>query len=57
MAMSPAAKLSSQSQVVVGARISKSGNPLPQPGDLQGLTVPVALGAKGVALEIGEVVR
>lgn len=57
MAMSPAARLSSQPQVVVGARISKSGNPLPQPGDLQGLSATVAPGAKGVAVEIGEVVR
>ena len=57
MAMSPAARLSSQPQVVVGARISKSGNPLPQPGDLQGLSGTLALGAKGVVVEIGEVVR
>lgn len=42
MAMSPAARLSSQPQVIVGARISKSGNPLAQPGDLQGLSAPLA---------------
>ena len=57
MAMSPAARLSSQPQVVVGARISKSGNPLPQAGDLQGLSGTLALGAKGVVVEIGEVLR
>ena len=57
MAMSPALRLSSQAQVVVGARISKSGNPLAQPGDLQGLSGTLALGAKGVAIEIGEIVR
>jgi cytochrome c-type biogenesis protein CcmH len=57
MAMSPALRLSSVPQVVIGARISKSGNAMPQPGDLQGLTPTVAVGARGVALEIGEVVR
>jgi cytochrome c-type biogenesis protein CcmH len=41
MAMTPAAKLSSHEQVVVGARVSKSGNPTPQAGDLEGLSVPV----------------
>ena len=57
MAMSPAARLSSQPQVVVGARISKSGNPLPQPGDLQGLSGTIALGATGLTVEIAEVLR
>lgn len=57
LAMSPAAKLSSAGQVVVGARISKSGNAMPQPGDLQVLSAPVALGTRGLALEIAEVVK
>lgn len=57
LAMSPAAKLSSASQVVVGARISKSGNAMPQPGDLQVLSAPVALGTRGLALEIADVVK
>jgi cytochrome c-type biogenesis protein CcmH len=35
-AMSPEMKLSKFAQVVVGARISKSGNAMPQPGDLVG---------------------
>jgi cytochrome c-type biogenesis protein CcmH len=51
-AMSPAARLSGATQVVVGARISKSGNPVAQPGDLEGLSAPVAVGAKGLAIEI-----
>jgi cytochrome c-type biogenesis protein CcmH len=33
-AMSPELKLSKFPRVVVGARISKSGNAMPQPGDL-----------------------
>jgi cytochrome c-type biogenesis protein CcmH len=57
LAMSPAAKLSSASQVVVGARISKSGNAMPQPGDLQAVSAPVAVGTKGISLEINDVVR
>ena len=55
-AMSPQMKLSNFAQVVVGARISKSGNAMPQPGDLQGQTAPVGLGATGLKIEIGEVV-
>jgi len=49
--------LSTVAQVVVGARISKSGNAMPQPGDLQGLSTTVAVGARGVQVEIGEVVK
>ena len=52
MAMTPAAKLSGHEQVVVGARVSKSGNPAPQPGDLEGLSAPVKVGAAGVTIVI-----
>ena len=58
-AMSPATKLSSQSRVVVNARITKSGNAAPQPGDLAGQSEPLALGAagvKGLKIEIAKVV-
>lgn len=54
MAMSPATRLSGAKQVVVGARISKSGNAMPQPGDLQGFSPPVAVGATGLTIEIAE---
>ncbi len=54
LAMSPAARLSGASRVVVGARVSKSGNPMPQPGDLQGLAGPLPVGASGVAIQINE---
>lgn len=57
MAMTPAAKLSDQAQVVVGARVSKSGAPAPQPGDLEGYSAPVAPGASGVQVIIGREVR
>jgi cytochrome c-type biogenesis protein CcmH len=57
MAMSPASALSSQSQVIVGARVSKSGNAMPQPGDLQGQSAPVKVGAKDLKIEIKEAVK
>ena len=53
--MSPSMPLSSSAQVVVGARISKSGDAIPQPGDLSGQAGPIALGTQGIALEINEV--
>lgn len=56
LAMSPAARLSSTPRVVVGARISKSGNAMAQAGDLQGSVGPVDLGASGLQVEIGEVI-
>lgn len=53
--MSSATPLSSSAQVIVGARISKSGDAIPQPGDLSGQVGPVALGTQGISLEIHEV--
>ena len=55
MAMSPQMKLSNFPMVVVGARISKSGNAMPQPGDLQGQAAPTAVGASGIELVIDSV--
>ncbi len=58
MAMNPAMKLSNFQQVVVGARISKSGNAIPQPGDLQVVSQPMGVdGAQGLELVINEVVQ
>jgi cytochrome c-type biogenesis protein CcmH len=56
-AMSPANKLSGVAKVMVGARISKSGNAMPQPGDLSGQVGPVSVGAAGLQLEIREAVK
>ena len=56
MAMSPAARLSSAQQVVVNARISKTGTATPQPGDLLGESEPVSPGASGLTIEIGQIV-
>ena len=55
MAMAPGLKLSGFSRVLVGARISRSGSATPQPGDLQGISAPVANDATGVAVVIDTV--
>lgn len=45
MAMTPQARLSGYSEVVVTARVSKSGSATPQPGDLQARPVTARVGA------------
>jgi cytochrome c-type biogenesis protein CcmH len=55
MAMAPTAKISGAAQVIVGARISKSGNAMAQPGDLNGESAPVTPGATGLAITISSV--
>ena len=57
MAMSPAMKLSQSAQVVVSARVSKSGQAAPGPGDLSGQTAPISNRAQGLVIEINEVVK
>lgn len=42
MGMLPDLKLSDAEEIIVGARISRSGNATPQPGDLQALSEPLA---------------
>ncbi len=57
MAMNPSAKISSFAEVVVAARVSKSGNVMPQGGDLEGVSKPVRPGTSGIAVEIGSVIQ
>jgi cytochrome c-type biogenesis protein CcmH len=57
LAMAPTMKLSGQKEVVVAARVSKSGNAIAQPGDLAGQSAPVAPGAHDLSIVIGDVVR
>ena len=57
MSMAPTARLSMHKQVVVSARVSRSGQAMPQPGDLVGTVQPVAVGATGVQVRIADVVR
>ena len=56
MGMAPGAKLSAAPAVIVEARISKSGNALPQSGDLSGKSAPVKPGASDVKVTIDQVV-
>jgi len=58
MSMMKGMNLSSFDQLVIGARVSKSGQALPQPGDLQGLTKPMGVENGGnYTVEIGEEVK
>ncbi|MDQ3259299.1 MAG: c-type cytochrome biogenesis protein CcmI [Pseudomonadota bacterium] len=56
MAMTPAMVLSKFEQVTVEARVSKSGNAIPQSGDLSGAGVIVKPGAKNIKILIDRVV-
>lgn len=57
MAMAPQFKLSTVGQVVVGARISKSGDALARAGDLEGLSSPVSAGGGNVKIIINSIVQ
>ncbi len=57
MAMTPGSKLSNFPRVVVGARISKTANATPQPGDLQGVSPPVTGNGTGITVVIDNEIR
>jgi cytochrome c-type biogenesis protein CcmH len=57
MAMMPAFNLTSAGEVVVGARVSKSGNASPQPGDLEGFSAPAKVGATNLQISVASVVQ
>ncbi len=54
--MAPNMTLSSFPEIVVGARVSKSGNAMPASGDLEGVSLPVKAGATGVKVVIDRAV-
>lgn len=55
--MMPEMKLSKFAQVIVGARVSKSGNAMPQSGDLQVLSAPIDVQrTEPVVLSIDQIV-
>ena len=56
VSMSPNDKLSNHAEVMISARVSKSGQAMAQSGDLQGKIGPVKLGQQGVAIVIDTVV-
>jgi cytochrome c-type biogenesis protein CcmH len=55
MSMAPDARLSSFAQVVVGARISRSGSATAAQGDLEGYSAPTSPRADGVRVRIGSI--
>jgi cytochrome c-type biogenesis protein CcmH len=55
LAMSPELKLSGFEQVVVQARVSRSGKALPQSGDLIGQTAALKPGTRGIELRLDQV--
>ena len=57
MSMTPNARLSSANRVIVGARISRGGDAIAKPGDIEGHSMPVAVNASGVAVRIDSVVK
>jgi cytochrome c-type biogenesis protein CcmH len=57
LAMAPGLNLSSVSEVIVGARISKSGTASRRPGDLEGFSSTVKTGATGLVVVIDTEVR
>jgi cytochrome c-type biogenesis protein CcmH len=50
--LSPNRKLSSEQSVIVGARISKTGDAMPQPDDIQAMSSTVTPNAKGIQLRL-----
>jgi cytochrome c-type biogenesis protein CcmH len=57
MAMAPQMKLSNFDEVVVVVRVSKSGNAMPESGDLQGMSNPIKPGSSGLKISIDTVVQ
>ena len=57
MAMQPQAKLSGFEKIEVVARVSRSGDPIAKPGDLQGASGAIKPGAKGLNIVIDTVAQ
>jgi cytochrome c-type biogenesis protein CcmH len=55
-AMAPGVNISSASAVRIEARVSRTGNVIPQSGDLVGTSAPVKPGARGVKIVVDQVV-
>jgi cytochrome c-type biogenesis protein CcmH len=53
--MSPTMKLSSASEVIVVARVTKSGMADARDGDLEGVSAPVTSGTKAISISIDKV--
>ena len=51
-AMAPTSKISALQEVIISARVSRSGNAIPASGDLEGPTEKVKVGTQGMSLTI-----
>ena len=56
MAMAAGATISRHAKVVVVARVSRSGNAMPQKGDIEGVSAPIAPGASGVNISLSRLI-
>lgn len=56
LSMSPQVKISKFEEVIVAARVSKSGSAMPASGDLEGISKPVKVGVDGLAITIDRVI-
>jgi cytochrome c-type biogenesis protein CcmH len=54
MAMTPTMKMSSFPEVIIEARVSKSGQAVPASGDLQGFSEPVKIGSNNIGVVINK---
>jgi cytochrome c-type biogenesis protein CcmH len=57
MAMRPGLEISSFDEVIIVARVAKSGSPIAQSGDLEGMSMPVKPGANGLNIVIDAVIE
>jgi cytochrome c-type biogenesis protein CcmH len=55
-AMSPNMRLSNFAKVTVMARVSKTGNAMPQSGDLEGKVGPIANNTSNVSIKVDRVI-
>lgn len=56
-AMDANRKLSAEDKVIIKVRISKSGEAMPRPGDLTGISAPVPVGTQHLSITINEQVK
>ncbi len=57
MAMQPQLKISGFEQIIVVARVSKSGTPMATSGDFEGMTAEIKPGTKGLSIVIDQQVK
>jgi cytochrome c-type biogenesis protein CcmH len=56
-AMAPGMTISAFDQIVIGARVSMSGDAAPKPGDFEGYSAPVKPGTSSIQVSIHAEIR